>query len=240
MRTILFFFSVLVSTATFGQTDTSFHVSQGIITEDIRTNIKAWKKSKPTFYEDEKYIVSKTCSGEWGGTIKFKNKKTGIEYACQATCPVSVNKIDDKYYVSSSLAHMRGSCEVLEISQPDSMEMFRINPPREIDGKKVKYVGDDESTSLRGTKKLIRVYGKRILGSFFFDGQLFHVVSDHKETHLATVENEKFKSVKLITNEDFFTYDNEIIKTESGHLIIPIANGYLDIFENQIKILKHR
>jgi hypothetical protein len=240
MRTTLFLFWILFNNTTvLGQIDSSFHVSRDIITDSLRRTIESLKKSTPTFYEDGQYAVSKTCSGEWGGTIKFKNKKTGIEYSCSATCAISVNKFHNNYYVTNSLGHLGGSCEVLEISNPEAMEVYKTTPPRKIKGKKVKYVGDDESKSSQGTKKLINEYGKMILGSFLFNGQLFHVVTDRKETYIATIHNEKFKVIKAITNDDVFTYDRDIVNTNTGHMMIPISGGYLEIFENQIKILKH-
>lgn len=241
MRTTVYLiWTLLVPTITVGQTADLFQVSNGIITDSLKIKIETWKKNKPTFYEDNDYLVTKTCSGEWGGTVKFKNKKTGIEYACSATCPVSINKIADKYYVTNSLGHLSGSCEVLEISQPDSMEIYKVSPPRKKKGKTlIKYAGDDESKSTKGTKKLVRNYGMLIMGSFLFNGDFFHVVSDDKETYIATIENGQLKSVKFITNADVFTYDTEIIKTEDGHLLIPISGGYIDIFKNNVKILKH-
>lgn len=226
------------SASVVAQIDTTFHVSRGIITDSLRTAVESIKKSKTTFYEDEQFVVSKTCSGEWGGTIKFKSKKNGVEYSCSATCAISVYRLGDKYYVTSSLGHISGSCEVVEISNPELMEVYKTTPARTIKGKKVKYVGDDESNSTQGTKKLIGEYGKVILGSFLFNEQLFHVVKDGKETYIATIDNGKFKPIKTVTNEDVSTYDTVIVKTNGGHLMIPISGGYLDIFENQIKILK--
>jgi hypothetical protein len=239
MRTTLFLLWTLFNTTSaIGQIDSTFHVSRDTITDSLRATIESIKKSRRTFYEDERFLVSKTCSGEWGGTIKFTSKKNGVVYSCSATCPISIYKIDDKYYVTSSLGHMGGSCEVVEISDPELMEVYKIAPPRKVKGKKVKYVGDDESKSTQGTKKLIDEYGKMILGSFLFNGQLFHVVRDRRETYIATIDTGKFKAIKFITNEDVFTYDRDIIKTNAGHMMIPISGGYLDIYENQIKILK--
>jgi hypothetical protein len=236
--TIFLLWTLFNTTSVIGQTDSTFHVSRGTMTDSLRAAIESIKKSTPTFYEDQQFVVSKTCSGEWGGSIKFKSKKNGVEYSCSATCPISVYKLYDKYYVTSSLGHMSGSCEVVEISNPELMEVYKTTPPRKIKGKKVKYVGDDESKSTQGTKNLVNEYGKMILGSFLFNGQLFHVVMDRKETYIATIDTGKFKPIKFITNEDVFTYDRDIIKTNGGHMMIPISGGYLDIFENQIKIIK--
>lgn len=243
-RTLFLLWTLFNTTSVIGQIDSAFNVSRGTITDSLRASIESIKKNPLTFYEDQQFVVSKTCSGEWGGTIKFKSKKNGVEYSCSATCPVSVYRLNDKYYVTSSLGHMSGSCEVVEISNPELMEVYKTSPPRKIKGKRVKYVGDDESKSTQGTKKLINEYGKMVLGSFVFDGQLFHVVMDRERktfttrTYIAQIEEEKFRIIKFITNEDVFTYDSDILKTNGGHMMIPISGGYLDIFENQIKILK--
>src|ERR1700754_5019631 len=34
------------------------------------------------FYEDEKFVVISTCSGEWGGSLYFKDKNTNKIYEC--------------------------------------------------------------------------------------------------------------------------------------------------------------
>lgn len=238
MRITLFLlWNLFTTTSVIGQIDNTFYVSRGTITDSLKAAIESIKNSTPIFYEDQEFVVSKTCSGEWGGTIKFKSKKNGIVYSCSATCPISVYKLNDKYYVTSSLGHISGSCQVIEIANPELMEVYKTTPPRKVKGKRVKYVGDDESKSTQGTIKLIDEYGKMILGSFLFNGQLFHVVMDRKETYIATIDDGKFKPIKVITNEDVFTYDRDIIKI-NGHMMIPISGGYLDIFENQIKILK--
>lgn len=236
-KSIFLLWTLFHTTSAIGQVDSTFLVSRSAMTDSLRFVIDSIKKSNPIFYEDEKFTASKTCSGEWGGTIKFKSKKNGVEYSCSATCPISVNRLNNLYYVTSSLGHISGSCEVIEISNPQLMEIYKTASPRKIKGKKVKYVGDDESKSTKGIKKLLSEYGKMILGSFVFKGQLFHVVMDRKETYIAIIDSGKFKRINFITNEKVFTYDRDIIKI-NGHLFIPISGGYLDIFENRVKLVK--
>src|ERR1700754_453671 len=52
---------------------------------------------KPPIFEDENYVVASTCSGEFGGTIYFKDKKTNKVYESSATCVVSVKKNKNRY-----------------------------------------------------------------------------------------------------------------------------------------------
>lgn len=46
----------------------------------------------PPLFEDDKFIVASTCSGEWGGSVYFKDKRTKKVYTAQATCVVNVKK----------------------------------------------------------------------------------------------------------------------------------------------------
>ena len=220
------------------EVDSIFQISERKLTDTLIAKLEVAKKARQNLFEDENYIVSGTCSGEWGGSIRFKNKKTGIEHSASATCPISVNKIEGTYYVTNSLAHLIGFCDILKISNPDSLEVFQMPPPVKKKGKRIyRYVGDDESKSTKGTKKIIDRHSLLALGSFLFHDTLFHIVTEGHATFLAVVENRDFRKVKLITKENVFTYDTEIIQMDE-HLFIPIAGGYLDVFEDQICILK--
>jgi hypothetical protein len=239
MRTIILISFALGHSITFGQTLNEFEVADRILSDKERLNIEQLIKKKKVFYEDEGYTVSQTCSGEWGGTIKFRNKKTGIEYSCSATCPISVNKIGGDYFVTKSLNHLSGSTGILQISQPDSMDIFQLPPPRGTNGKtEFRYVGDTESKSRKGTTTLIQIGGMLALQSFEYNGQLFQVITDFKKTYVAKVENEKFIFLQLISERDLWVDDSNSVTTEDGHLLITIPDGYLDISGNKITILK--
>jgi hypothetical protein len=197
------------------------------------------KKSKPVFFEDDKYLVSKSCSGEWGGTLKFKNKATGVVYACSATCPVSVNKVGTRYIAVSYLAHLSGSTEIVEIAHPESMEVYTLPPPRKKVGKKIiRYVGDDESKSYRGTTMLVDSVGVLTLAGFVYQGEFFCIVSDRETTYIGKIENKKIVVVQPIADERLWAYDSEILKTDDGHSMIPIPGGYIDMYENTITVLR--
>lgn len=53
----------------------------------------------------------------------LKNKRTGIEYSCPATCPVVVSKLNGEYYLTATLAYIS---EIIGIQNPDSMEVFNM------------------------------------------------------------------------------------------------------------------
>lgn len=95
------------------------------VDKNIAKELELIKNQKPygLVFQDEKYEVWNSCSGEWGGTIYFKNKHNGeIRYA-QSTCTASVNKIGDKYYISNASTHLYERSSILEIINPEKMEL---------------------------------------------------------------------------------------------------------------------
>jgi hypothetical protein len=197
------------------------------------------------FYEDDKYVVRTTCSGEWGGTVWFKNKKTGIERSCIASCPVVINKLDGKYFVTATLNHLVGFSQIIEIDNPESLTVFKLPKPRAVIGKRIiRAVGDDESNSTRGSKILLDTMKISILVSFPFNGELYHIITDYKKTYIAKIENKKFLTIDTISNKSIWTNDPEVIKTVDGHSIVLFHNertaGYLDIFNDKIILIRYR
>ena len=229
-----------------GQNEKQFDIKEEIITDGSLKKTKAdFKSQNPNFFEDENYIVSRTCSGEWGGSIRFKNKKTGIEYACEATCAIVINKIDGKYFVTNSLAHMSGYTELLEIDNPSSMEQFKLREQQQLNGVKLaRYKGETESHSRKGTKQLADSTGILTIASFQHKGQIFHIVTDFEKTFLAKVENRKFVPIDTISKISIWDYNQEVIKTINNHFIVLFnndkTNGYLDIFENKIHLTRYK
>ncbi|WP_107040413.1 hypothetical protein [Brumimicrobium mesophilum] len=211
--------------------------------EEAIENLKILNDS--IFYEDTLYSVRKTCSGEWGGSIWFKNKRTGIEYSCAATCPVVVNNVNGKYYVTATLAHMVGSSEIIEINDPDSMEIFKMPKPRQKKRKqKIYNVGDNESRSRLGTTLLVDSIGVLTLGSFTHRNQLLHIVSDYDHTYLCKIEESRFITIDTICIGRLPIYRSEINETENNTLVILFnsndTKGYLEIKNSKIEIIRYK
>ena len=221
---------IVLTTHCFGQDKFIIKELRGSFPNLSKNDVKA---SRSKLFEDSLYIVSKTCNGEWGGTIKFKNKKTGIVYSAASTCPVVVNKLNGKYYVTNTLAHLRGFSEVLEISNPDSMSVFELSN-----------IVWNESKSTKGTKQLLDSIGVLILVSFPYNGQLYHVVANYEKTFLTKIENNKFVTIDTVSNTSLRSSNPAAFVLENGHFLVRFKNqnakGYLDIFENQITVVQNR
>lgn len=140
-------------------------------------------------YEDDMFRARRTCAGEFGGSIWFKNKETGITTGCRALCPISVDRILNKYFVTATLLHGSGSITILEIEDPNNLEPLRVPKPRfdSIDGTdsiyKFNYVGDFEAHSTAGAKTILNSYGLHALATFRMENSLYQIISkaDQKE-----------------------------------------------------------
>ena len=241
MNRLIILLTFFLTTSCFGQDK---FIIKDIIGQD-GFNENNGKVNPSNIFEDSLYILSKTCSGEWGGTIKFKNKKTGIEYSAASTCPVVVNKLNGKYYITNTLAHMSGFSEILEISNPDLMTVFELPKPRSKKGKTiVRYVGDDESKSTNGTKQLVDSNGVLTLASFPYNEQLYHIVTDFKKTFLTKIENNSFVTIDTISDKSIWTYNPEVFVKDDGHIIVLFKNqeveGVLEIYGNQITVRRKK
>lgn len=158
-------------------------------------------------------MVRKTSSGEWGGTIWFKNKKSGIERSCNATCPVFVTKFDGKYVVTATLNHLSGFSQIIEIDNPELLTIFKLPKPRKAHSNTLlRYVGDDESKSSKGARVLLDTMRVSILVSLPLNGELYHIITDYKKTHVAKIEHKRFVIIETLSQESFWTYDSDVFK----------------------------
>lgn len=193
-------------------------------------------KTRP-FYEDENYTVTRTCSGEWGGSIYFTDKRSGRIYETEATCPVSVNRIEGQYWVSASLAHMSGSTEIFTVDDPTQLLLYNRNKLKK---KKRIYVGEGESHSKKGTTSLIDSVGIFTVASFPLDGRLLHIVTDFEKTYLCSLANKSFELIQLISDQPLWSYrlDNKILP--DGSVLIVFGHwkttGFIHIRNKKINI----
>lgn len=206
---------------------------------EVKEDILQQKDS--LFYEDEDYSVRSSCSGEWGGSIWFTNKKTGIEYASFATCPVVVNKLGSKYIVTTTLAHLGSFLQVFEIQDPELMGVFELPELIDVKGDTIPiYPGDHESHSFEGSVVLADGRGILILSSFPYQNELYHITTDYENTYVSVIENGQFVSVDTVSNMSISAYGPEVIITDDGHYITLFDNeemkGYIDIKDNKIEL----
>jgi uncharacterized protein YegJ (DUF2314 family) len=189
----------------------------------------------PPIFEDDKFIVTSSCSGEWGGSIYFKDKKNNKIYTSIATCVVSVKKLKNSYNVTATLAHLSGFSNVFDVDDPKSLKPYKKDTFK---GKKVIYVGDNESKSTKGTKQLVDSVGVETPVSFIYKDQLFYLLSKRNETFITNIQNNRFIILDKLSDVSIWSY-NPQNRSYGNETIYSFENyqtsGFITINSNKIK-----
>jgi hypothetical protein len=236
---------ILGDIAVYGQYGKLFDITETIQDSLSMRLPSSFRSRDSSIYEDEKYLVKRSCRGEYGGTIWFKKKATGITYSCKSTCPVCVNNLNGKYYVINTLAHSKGNSQILEIDAPDSMDVFKMPKPRKVKGKVFfPYVGAGESKSSKGAIILVDSIGVLTMASFPYQGELYYIISDFERTFIAKIIRDHFVTLDTLANVSIWTYDPIVTRTVDDHYVVffenDVTKGYVDVFGNKISLYRYR
>jgi hypothetical protein len=87
--------------------------------------------SLPCVYEDDKYEAYSYCFGEFGGYILFLSKKTNKIHITECTCYNMIIRQENSYFITTSLAHMRGNLSVFEIKNPSLLPVVDLKELKE-------------------------------------------------------------------------------------------------------------
>lgn len=226
-----------------GQSSNLFKIEVVNTKRSDRKSAHDFKRATASFYEDEYFQISNSCYGEFGGSLIFKDKASGVRYICGATCPVIINKLNDQYLVTNTLAHMRGSSEILAIDNPRALKVVVETKVEKKPRQVVINLLPEIAKPKNGITIILDSVGVFTLGSFPFDGQLYHVVTDFKTTFLAQVTQGKYAKVAAIADFGLWTYEPEMIKTVDGHYVVFYDNqkekGYLEVTGNTLTLFRY-
>ncbi|MGX5819822.1 hypothetical protein ACWKWU_16615 [Chitinophaga lutea] len=178
--------------------------------------------------EDARYTVYASCSGEWGGSVYFADKRTGTVHAASATCPQAVFTTDSGYLVLATLSHMMGSFEVILIANPRALKPYSSPPKRE---NRVAYVGENETHSRQGITRIAQFQGVVLIGAWLSGGKLTYIVDQQNGVFLCRLQDGQFtrlqqllddglhypRGFQYFTNDTFFGFARN---TASGTAII--------------------
>lgn len=193
------------------------------------------------FYEDGKYKVRAVSAGEFGGAVYFLNKKTHKTFSCPSMSTKNVFKMENCYYILSSLPHMTGSTQLLKIADPEKMYKIKTknqleNPSWYYNEKTEKYIGG----CFDGVETIIDTFSILTTASFVKDNTIYCIYSDGKKTFLGFVRNDKIYKIKKII--DNVTYYGKIRNIKSNKNIFPTRSreisGFYVIQDSVIKIIK--
>lgn len=213
--------------------DSIFNVRTNYTTKEQVAEVKEllYSQTKETdFYEDEHYTVYRKCRGEWGGAVIFENKQSGNKYICAATCPVTVNKFNDAYYVTNTLHHLSESTEILKIRNP---EKLKAATPEDLLRKFFEDVGT------LGAEKIIKQYQTSCLYSFVYNNRLYHITVDKEGTFISEIAEGTLKKLQQISDSQLLTYDSKNIK-EGDRILIGFSSkelsGYVELHGQLITV----
>lgn len=214
---------------------------------------------KVPMFEDENYQLTSECHGEFGSTIFFKNRSTGRTYSTYSDCHFVVNRLGDKYFVSTSGAQMPVT-NILEIEDPEKIaSAAKSNSVEPLSGL--------ASQNIFSTNSLESHFG--IPTSFVSNSVLYHVYNsyhddfsfDDKEriiitkdtVKIGTITEGKFKPLYVLKDHIDISLQQQLspdyqtctFHTEERHMIgfkkdIPPYKegkyGFIEIKGNEIKI----
>lgn len=155
-----------------------YHDNEAVDRPYVFSKHKEWVVATDAYfsdvvYEDESYVISTTCHGEFGGTVFFKHKKTNKIYSCIATCLTSVTKLNNNYYITSALGHLGDSSRILEIKDPTTLvEMKKEVPLLNNWWIKEEFTRED---LLKGTEKIIDTFGIFVYDAFSIKNKLYYL-----------------------------------------------------------------
>lgn len=153
-------------------------------------------------YNDDNYIITSTCSGEWGGSLYFKDKRTQKQYECECTCAVNIVKSYKGYNVTASLSHMSGFVNIFEIADPRNLKLYNRDYLKR---KKIIYVGDNESKSELGKTKLIDSIGVTVTASFNYNSQIYYITEKYKKVSIDIIANKKLVPIDDLSRLNIWT-----------------------------------
>lgn len=193
-----------------------------------------------SMHEDEKYIVSDCCIGEYGGSIFFKEKSTQKVFSCPATCAVGLNKIDGIYYLTNSIAHLNGFSEILKIENPKNLFELTIDSLKNNCNWWVRHplYSTDKTAFQKGTETIFES-NDLILTSFVKNETFYHINSTEDKTFISTLENNQLNPVDSFS-KSLFAYFSNLESTKDGFIYNFNNNefrGFIELETDTMRLL---
>ena len=193
-----------------------------------------WNKSKPVnniLFENQEFEVFGTCSGEFGGSILFLDKKNDTIYSSLSICPMVVNQIENSFYITNYMGHMGGFSGVLKIDDPRKISA------RHKDSTYNTPFGETFTTE--GTEFLFDTIGFFIPTSFNLNGKLVHYYSTEDASFIGELENQTMKQLYQFEKPIYPFYQGTL--TDGSQLLnfyspSDSLNGFMHIKNTSIKL----
>jgi hypothetical protein len=208
-------------------------------------------------YVDSLYNVGGCCAGEWGGSIFFHNRLTGNTYTCPATCPNTVIKSPSgSYIVTSSLAHLSGSSDIIEIKDPSKLTKRNSDSLhcnwwlQKIENQDYKEYKRKYDSIMFGTKSLFEGYSIMPLNTFYYNDSLYSIATVYPERngpsltpkvcllHIVNDSTTRVRATIMDGRYKYSDYDN-IVANNSPTIFYGYDKeyGFVEVKGNHIRIV---
>ncbi|WP_210514313.1 hypothetical protein [Hymenobacter terricola] len=156
----------------------------------------------PTLFEDELYVCTKDCQGEFGGSLYFFNKQTKRVTRTDATCATAVWKQDGRYQVLASLPHMLGHARRGAIQSPESLAAASLprNPAKTWEYDLSDVLPDPT------VKRVFSFIMVLMPGAFRWNNQTFYLVDWRNATFVATIKDRQITIVDPLFSNSLDTH----------------------------------
>lgn len=152
-------------------------------------------------FSDDKFIVYRKCSGEFGGTIYFYDRQSKETFFTESTCANTVIKKNGKYLILAHLGHMMGTSEIKIIDDPKRLTKAKNNQLR-IEAGSLGYQDKTNEYS-----KELDFLGIQLFSVFEHDGRKFFLAHLNERTFLAEIKGKEIQVINPLFNNDKYTHD---------------------------------
>lgn len=198
----------------------------------ISSNIKIPVDKQSVLFSDDKFIVYRKCSGEFGGTIYFFDRENEKTYFTESTCANSVVKKNGQYQILAHLGHMMGRSEIKIVDNPKKLTKAKNSQLKNDRGS----LGYKDKTNQYS--KELELFGIQLFSTFQNQERRLFLVHLNERTFLAEIEGKEIQIVNPLFNNDKYTHD-PITRTYGEYTLINMdSNGIATDREVSVMIIK--
>jgi len=162
---------------------------------------------------DNKFIVYRKCSGEFGGTIYFFDRQSKETYFTESTCTNTVIKKNGQYQILAHLGHMTGTSEIKIIDDPKKLTKAKNNQLKIKQGS----LGYQDKT--KEYSKELDLFGIQLFSTFNNRERSLFLTHFNESTFLAEINGKEIQIVNPLFNNDKYTHD-PITRTYGKYTLI--------------------
>ncbi|HEY9083790.1 MAG TPA: hypothetical protein VIN73_10680 [Vicingaceae bacterium] len=186
------------------------------------------------YYSDDQFLVYGYCMGEFGGALMFQDKDSRDSiYYLECTCPVMIDKRNDGYYITESLAHGSGFGKVQFFKSPKELVNIHLDSLKtEWKVKKYPDLTEHEIWNKLENQGTILIDTIGLTFSMFFpyNYENYLIFSDYQNTYLGLLTTDSLKTIDTLINLPTWRYNSPLNDKVNGyyHYNFRRRSGYSD------------